>query len=226
MSLFITGTDTGVGKTVVTALLARYFQQAGHSVCVYKPVQTGSVVERPEDPWQVRDWLGQPEFPMACSYCFELPAAPLVSDLGREIRWEKLLDDFQALKRRYDVVLVEGAGGVRVPITATHDMRDLMQDFGLPVLVVARPTLGTINQTLLTVESLRARRLPVLGVLVSNCPENSADPAIQTLPAVLEQWLSVPYLGTLPPFPLASGWLRALSHYPPAIERMGSLVTK
>ena len=196
MSFFITGTDTGVGKTVVTAALASLLTARGKHVCVYKPVQTGAT--HPEDLETVKTLTGLSDLSMHCSYCFEIPAEPLVADTRGEIQIAQLKNDFDRLRQTHECVLVEGAGGVHVPITKDASMIDLMKDFGLPVIVVARPNLGTINHTLLTVEALLARKIPVHGVVVSGYPVDSDDPAVATLPEIFRLRLPVPLLAWVP----------------------------
>jgi dethiobiotin synthetase len=200
---FITGTDTNVGKTVCTAFLAAVALSHGHRVCVYKPVQTGLAdpSQPVSDPEQVAEWLGHPErLTIECSYRFNPPVAPLVADPEGTIDLEKIQADFRCLQASHDVVLVEGAGGVAVPFTTEFDTRDLIQHLGIPTIVVARPDLGTINHTRLTLEGLQAKGVPVAGVLVSGYPEHTTDLAVQTLPEVFVQWLSAPVLAWLPRF--------------------------
>jgi dethiobiotin synthetase len=208
---FVTGTDTGVGKTVVTAGLAAAAARQGLSVCVYKPIQTGSpTLDVAEDPQQIQTWLGEGVVSVTHSYNFLIPVAPYVADPQRTIRLEKIVEDFRSLQARYDVVLVEGAGGVRVPIAPQIDTRHLIQALGLPTLLVARPNLGTINHTLLSVESLQQAGIQVQGVIVSNMPEGEAlaasqDVAVQTLQDVFKAFLPVSLLGTVPPLALQEG---------------------
>lgn len=201
MSLFITGTGTGVGKTVVTAALAAWLKSRGESFCVYKPIQTGSPdASIPEDPTTINQWLGG-GVKTFCSYCFPDPVAPYAADPERTIQSGKILQDFKALQKQHRIVLVEGAGGVRVPVAKHLEMIDLIRMLQLPVLVVTYPQLGTINHTLLTVESLLNQRLEVKGVVVSDYPaaeDESQDIAIRTLLPTLEAFLPVPILGTLP----------------------------
>lgn len=205
MSFFITGTDTGVGKTVVTAALASLLTARGKRVCVYKPVQTGAMF--PEDLETVKTLTGLSDLSTHCSYCFEIPAAPMVADTRGEIQIAQLKKDFDRLRKTHDCVLVEGAGGVHVPITQDYAMIDLMKTFGLPVIVAARPNLGTINHTLLTVEALLARQIDVHGVVVSGYPTDSTEAAVATLPDVFRQWLPVPLLALLPPLSRSPGEL-------------------
>ncbi len=203
MSCFITGTGTGVGKTVVTAGLAGYFAARGDKVCVYKPVQTGAESpEQPPDLMQVRAWAGN--IPLFCSYVFRDPVAPYAADPEHTITSEALIDNFNRLRREYDVLLVEGAGGLRVPVAPGLEMADLIRMFHLPVIVVASPQLGTINHILLTVEALHRRQVDIHGVVVSGMPENSPDPAIRTLKDTLDPFLTENWW-TLPRFDLGPG---------------------
>jgi dethiobiotin synthetase len=206
MSLFITGTGTDVGKTVLTAGLAAMLRAQGQSFCVYKPIQTGSPdPAHPEDLERIRDWVGA-DVPVHCSYCFAEPVAPYAADPGRTIDPHQLLLDFKRLQRDYAVVLVEGAGGVRVPVAPHLEMIDLIRMYQLPVLVAACPRLGTLNHILLTMDALARRRIEVKGLVISGLPqEPSADPAMASLLETLEPFLTVPLLGVLPPLALASG---------------------
>ncbi|HEY9687145.1 MAG TPA: dethiobiotin synthase [Coleofasciculaceae cyanobacterium] len=199
MSLFITGTGTNVGKTVVTAGLAAVLHACGESFCVYKPIQTGSPdPARPEDLVQIQEWVGA-KIPTHCTYCLPMPAAPYAADADRIIDPQRLLLDFKRLQQEYKTVLVEGAGGVRVPVAPQFEMIDLMDLFQLPTVVVAGPSLGTINQILLTLEALERRQLEVKGVVISGMPNPPLqDPAVATLRQTLEPFLNVPLLGVLP----------------------------
>lgn len=223
MSFFITGTDTGVGKTLVTAGLAAVLVAQGKRVCVVKPVQTGSLLKHSaqtlraalesnvlaDDLVEVLKLTGQPEnLDTFCSYCFKIPAAPLVADTEGVIDPRRLVEDVRKLQQQYDVVLVEGAGGIRVPITHHYDMADLIKELGLPTIVVTRPDLGTINHTLLTVDVLKARQIPVHGVVVSRYPQHTRDEAVLKLEGVLKRWLNVPLLGIIPDMTLQAGSLR------------------
>lgn len=219
MSLFITGTDTGVGKTVITAALASWMCRQGKSVCVYKPVQTGSEnLSEPEDPMQVTAWVDSDRLTVHHTYNFHPPVAPYVADPDRTIEVAQIVRDFERLRGAHDLVLVEGAGGVRVPVAPGVEMAGLMKALNTPVLVVARPNLGTINHTLLTVEALLARGLSVAGVVVSNYPEHTDDLAIRALPEVLREFLPVPLLALVPPVELGPGCFQSDGAWVSAVE--------
>jgi dethiobiotin synthetase len=213
-ALFITGTDTNVGKTVVTAGLTASLLAMGRSVCVFKPIQTGSVdLAHPEDPEQVRKWVGDhAALALKNRFNFHPPVAPYVADTERVIKLDPIRQDLAEYRSQYDWVLVEGAGGVRVPITppgtGISETRDLITALDIPALVVSRPNLGTINHTLMSVESLQAKGVRVLGVVVTNHPDETReeirDEAIASLPEVLAEFLPVPVLAWIPPLALGN----------------------
>ncbi len=164
--LFVTGTDTGVGKTFVSCALIRAARAAGHRVFAFKPIETGC---------PAGDW-GEDQRALAeaatdvvrGTYRLSLPAAPWVAAQaeGVEIDLNRVATDFLA-GNEADRVLVEAAGGWRVPITRAGDTSDLARLCALPVLVVARAGLGTINHTLLTLEAIHRDGLSLAGVVLS-----------------------------------------------------------
>ena len=160
--LFVTGTDTGVGKSYVAALLA-----AGLEAAYWKPVQSG--VDADAD-W-VRRVTGLPaERVLPETYRLREPLSP--HEAARREGVQIKMSRFALPEQKR--LIVEGAGGVMVPLDDRHLMVDLMAALGLPVLVVARSELGTINHTLLTLDQLRRRGCPLLGVVV-NGPSNPAQ---------------------------------------------------
>jgi dethiobiotin synthetase len=172
--LFITGTGTGVGKTVVAAAIAAALTDRGEPVAASKPVVTG--LEEPPDPTWPRDHEllasitgARPE--EVAPYRFGPPVSPhLAAELtGTALQPAAIVD---GIARRADgrVAIVEGAGGLLVPITTGYSMRDLARDLGLPVIIAAHPGLGTINHTLLTIEASRAVGLDVASVVLTPWP--------------------------------------------------------
>lgn len=182
-ALFVAGTDTGVGKTRVSALLAAQAQAAGLSVAYYKPVQTGVPAGLPpEDPDYINHALPG-KVDTYCRYCFEPPVAPAAADPDGMISLTQVAADIEAYQQRYDLVLVEGAGGLAVPVSPQALTLDWIETLNLPVFLVARSGLGTMNHTLLSIAALQARKIPVVGVLFNFYPAEpqKADIAIQTL---------------------------------------------
>ncbi len=190
---FVTGTGTDVGKTFVTAGLAAWLSCHQKKVAVYKPIQTGSDLLKPADPQQIQDWGTHSATSLHHTFVFESPVAPTVADVKGEITFEPVQDKVSELRTQFDVVLIEGAGGLMVPFTQNSLCVDWVQSLSVPVILVASPFLGTINHTLLSIELLKQRNIPVTALVVSGIPEETDDLAISTLQMQLEQWaLGVP----------------------------------
>ena len=211
---FISGTDTEVGKTWVTALLALHYLQQGARVAVYKPVQTGVTTDDEYDTsWvyaHVAQWLTSldeadriQQLQVKTGFAYKAPAAPSVADTEQTFDEQAVLKQANALAGEVDVLLVEGAGGVFVPLNQKRLLTsDLIRHLGMSTLVVACPNLGTINHTLLSVEALRNQGCSVAGVLVHESqPLTSvqrASVAVQTVMQELGRHLNAPLLGSLP----------------------------
>ena len=167
---FVTGTDTGVGKTVVSCALARGLHARGVDVGVMKPSETGVEAAGPLDALALREAAGV-EDPLddVCPQAFALPAAPTVAAAaeGREVDADAIRSAWKRLAERHELMIVEGAGGLLVPIWAGATMADLAAELGLPLVLVVRGALGTINHTRLTLEAAAQRELTVAGVVIS-----------------------------------------------------------
>jgi len=178
--LFVTATDTGVGKTEVTCALLRDARARGLDAVGMKPAQSGVVPGEPSDAERLaRASDGAEALEVVCPYSFAAPLAPAVAARveGKEISFARIVDGARALAARHDAILVEGAGGLLVPLTDRETYADLAAVLGLPVLVVARAGLGTVNHTALTVEALRRRGLSVAGI-VMNRTTSTDDPSV------------------------------------------------
>jgi len=178
--VFVTGTDTGVGKTVVACALASGLRDRGLDVGVMKPAETGVPDDGPLDARALRAAAGVGDpLDLVCPQTFALPAAPTVAARheGRAVDLAAIDAAFAALRERHDWLVVEGAGGLRVPAADGLDMAGLAARLELPVLLVARAALGTINHTLLTLEAIRASGLRLAGVVINHVdgPLSEAD---------------------------------------------------
>lgn len=184
--VFVTGTDTGVGKTLTSACLVRAWGAA-----YWKPVQTGLALE-PGDTATVADLAAvSPDRLLAPRHTFQAPLSPQAAAALEGVGIT--LEDFRLPTTGHPMV-VEGAGGVLVPLSDTTLMIDLMARLALPVVVVARTDLGTINHTLLTLSALRTRHLRIAGVVL-NGPANPDNRA------AIEHFGGVPVLADLPRLP-------------------------
>lgn len=201
--LFISGTDTGVGKTYVSCALARGLRDQGVDVGVMKPVETGVTKAGPEDAIALREAAGVDDpLDLICPLQFEMPAAPEAAARaeGRALALQPIDDAFATLSARHEALLVEGAGGLLVPFDATTSMADLALRLGLPVLLVARASLGTINHTLLSLEGCERRGIELIGVVLSHSDGvlSGADAANLEL---LRTALGGRLVGEIPPMP-------------------------
>ncbi|MBI2954630.1 MAG: dethiobiotin synthase [Chloroflexi bacterium] len=203
--LFVTGTDTGVGKTVVAGALGALFRLRGVDVGVMKPVQSGGVREGghlfSEDSRFLRKAAGVDDDPALVNpYCLEPPASPNVaaSISGVQIDLNVITTAFQKLTSLHELLIVEGAGGLLVPITDDFLMADLVVALGLPLVVVARPNLGTINHALLTLRYAQHLGIKTIGTVINGYREEEAGIPEKTSPAIIERLSGVPIIGTLP----------------------------
>lgn len=170
--IFITGTDTDVGKTVIAGCLAAALSRAGKKTAYYKPVQCGSLLEgkiKSPDLALVKELSGIPYTALANDFCFSLAASPhLAAEHDKaKVDISIIKNHIRSLVKEYDIVLIEGAGGLIVPLTRTYTVLNLIQDLSVPVLVVARAGLGTINHASLTVSTLKSFEIPILGLILN-----------------------------------------------------------
>jgi dethiobiotin synthetase len=200
--LFVTGTDTGVGKTLVACALVHRLREKGWSVAGMKPVAAGCEDGRFPDVEALADASGRP-FPRALinPYPLALPIAPHLAARaeGVEIRPQPILEAFRHLAREAEGVIVEGVGGFRVPLASDWDTADLAVRLALPMILVVGMRLGCLNHALLTGEAIRARGLHLAGWVA-----NTLDPAMAAFHdnvAALEERLGAPCLGVVPALP-------------------------
>jgi len=193
MNYFVTGTDTGIGKTFVTNLLVRSLRKAGMDSVGMKPICCGDRGDAELLQAAADNSVGIDE---VNPVWLEVPAAPYTASMVEErmIDIPAVLATYRRLRKTHPSVLVEGVGGWMVPIRQDYYVRDLAADIGLPVLVVAANKLGTINHTLLTVQSIQASGQVCAGVIL-NSPSPQADLiSFTTNKAILEHLLDVPIL--------------------------------
>ena len=196
--IFVTATDTGVGKTVLTAGLALALRERVHSVGVVKPVQSGALAADPEgDAMLLKRWTGVSETAEEIApLAFAAPVAPLVAARleGRTIDLRDAVDGVRRVAERYCAVVVEGAGGLMVPVGEHWTIGDVAVALRVPLLVVARAGLGTVNHTVLTVFAAQGLGLEIVGVVLNGRSDGSSETNAQ----LIEQLAGVPVLGWTP----------------------------
>jgi len=257
---FITGTDTGVGKTVITAALIKAIGLLGLKACGMKPIETGcqrvqssefGVTDKfinnddiskllichagldpassfsldsrfrgndnecgfidkpfdkrtellPADGMFLKEMAGMDDsIDLVTPIRFESPLAPLTASEieGTSVDFEKIQKSYTALLKNYDVIILEGIGGLLVPIKRDYFVLDLARDFGLPIIVVSRPGLGTLNHTLLTVNYAIKEGLDVAGIIINYSKPPEGTLAEETNPEIIKQISPVPIIGIFP----------------------------
>lgn len=202
---FITGTDTGVGKTIIAGALIKVLGFLGLKTSGMKPIECGCAREGnvliPSDGMFLKNIAQMQEHvTQVTPCCFESPLAPLpASEIEQKnISVRDIKKAYYSLRAQYDAVIVEGIGGLMVPLKTNYFLVDLAKELGLPLIVVAKPGLGSINHTMLTVNYALKEGLEVAGVIInySNPPEGSL--AEETNPQLLKQICPVPLIGIFP----------------------------
>jgi dethiobiotin synthetase len=204
MGFFVTGTDTEVGKTLVSGALLLLLQKKYSQVIGYKPVVAG--VSLIDGKLQNEDLVtlalasnheAAKNISNICPYILETPSAPhlVAKKNGIELNYDKMLDGFRNLEKQTEAIVVEGVGGFKVPFHQNKDSADFAQDLGLPVILVVGMRLGCINHALLTVEAVLSRGLILAGWVANTIgPMNLLDENIRSL----SQLIKAPLLGTIP----------------------------
>lgn len=207
LGLIVTGTDTGVGKTHVAALIVRQLRESGLRAGAYKPVCSGATttaagVTQWDDVERLRAACGGDGVPVdrVCPQRWRAPLAPPLAarDEGGRVDWTELTAGLSRWLPYADHLVVEGVGGWLCPLTETRTFADWAAEIAAPILVVARPGLGTINHTLLTIGAIRQRRLPIAGVMFSHAEPSVSARAARDNAREIEARSGVPVLGEVP----------------------------
>ncbi len=199
--IFVTGTDTGVGKTVITAGVAAALRSEGMDVGVCKPIQSGHLATDPEgDTMQLLTLSGVEDAPaMVNRYSFSAALAPLVAARleDQTISAEEVIGHVAQMDGVHDSLLVEGAGGFMVPLAPGWTVANLAGSLGFPVLIVARPGLGTVSHTMMTAMMIQASGLEVAGVVMNGWGPDT-DAISRDNAAMIEEFGGVKVLGMTP----------------------------
>ena len=202
-AIFVTGTDTGVGKSLVTGLLARHLKERGFMVVTQKWIQTGSHVHADINlhlkimgvsKAEIKDYLDS-----ICPYVFSLPASPHLAAKAEKKRIDiaRIKRSFKLLSSKFDFVIVEGVGGSLVPVDEKYLVVDIAKELNLPVLVVAQNKLGAINHTLMTIEVLKHRKIKILGILFNDY-KGQDKLVLKDNPDIIRKLTKQNILGVLP----------------------------
>lgn len=200
---FITGTDTGVGKTIVTACLANLFKN--QNVGVMKPIETGVDPEcsssSNSDAKFLMEITGvQDPLEDVSPYRLKSPASPYQAARieGKVIDPERILERFRTLQSKHSMMLVEGIGGLMVPIAQRYKVTDLALQMGLSLIIVSRVQVGTLNHTLMTINAAQQQGLKIKGVILNPAYEGELEPIEAEQGKLIEEFSGIPILGTCP----------------------------
>ena len=195
--IFVTGTDTEIGKTVIAGGLAAILKQTGANVGVMKPISTGDMTDA-----EYLKHVTQVDDPLhlinPVSLCHPLAPSVSANIEGKLVDMLEISKAYSILKQKYDYLIVEGVGGIAVPINDDKLVVDLIKYLGLPIIIVANAGLGTINHTMLTVEYARQHQITILGIVLNMFQSEKTSLAELTNPKEIERVTQIPVLGVVP----------------------------
>ncbi len=203
--VFITATDTGVGKTLISASLAWKLSQHDDKICVMKPFATSDKVFskkfNSKDLYLLSKSINLTEDQSYLNpYFYKLPASPYMASKILKANPPSVmgaLKKFSYLKKKYNFIIVEGIGGVMVPIDQKYNLVDFIKLTRLSIIIVTTPVIGTINHTLLTIQKCKDHNIPIKGIIFNKMPENP-NIVMRSTPSFIERLTKIPVLGTIP----------------------------
>ncbi len=190
MAIFVAGTSTGVGKTITCAYIIKKFKNVINNLKYWKPIQTGFPTD--DDSKTVQILSEVDENFILPSLKFKEPVSPhFAAELeNKQVSVEQIINDYHYYKKHYKLV-IEGAGGIMVPITRKYLYIDFIKDLNIPVLIVVKSILGSINHSLLTIEALKKRNIEIIGLVF--CGEYNA-PYLQDTRKIINELTNVPII--------------------------------
>jgi dethiobiotin synthetase len=195
--LFVTGTDTGVGKTFFACRLIEELTRRGEKVGIFKPIETGIITEVTSDAALLKKAaLSNLPVTLISPYRFKTVAAPRVASLRerRKIVLRKIINSFRTISQNHTWSIVEGAGGLTVPIHKEFDMANLIGTLNLPLILISREKIGAINQTLLSLHYAKQLKLKVLAVILNQTEDLSDDSPLHANRKMIEEKCKIPVL--------------------------------
>ena len=209
LGFFVTGTDTEVGKTLVSGALILKLREQGKKVIGFKPVAAGTyqntngdVFNEDLEALRIASQLAPGKFEL-CSYVLDMPVAPHLAAANEGITLElnTIMQALSVIQKQGYCLVIEGAGGFLIPLNDHEDSGDLVQQIGLPMILVVGMKLGCINHALLTQEAIKARGLKIAGWIANSL--SSEMPLLKENVATLQARIDAPFLGLIPPLPKA-----------------------
>ncbi|HWO97092.1 MAG TPA: dethiobiotin synthase [Bacillus sp. (in: firmicutes)] len=198
---FVTGTDTDVGKTIISSGLAAVLKEEKIDVGVFKPLLSGIAREDPASDTSLLKQLSQTSlsYEEITPFAFKEPLAPYMAGKleGKIVRIEEILSHWEKIREKHEFFIVEGAGGISVPLGERFLVSDLIKALQLPIVIVARPNLGTFNHTFLTIQYAKSLGLSIAGIVINGINDHP-ELAEKTNPGLMETFCNVPILGITP----------------------------
>ncbi|AIF42929.1 MULTISPECIES: dethiobiotin synthase [Virgibacillus] len=200
--LFVTGTDTGIGKTFVGGGIAGALRKQGINVGVFKPMLSGEKRDEPMSDTAILKKISgdNNSYEQITPFQFNEPLAPYIAAKreGKTISLEAIMDSWNAIKETHEFFIVEGAGGLGVPFGKNYLAADVAKAIGFPLLIIARVDLGTVNHTWLTVQIAKSMGLEIAGIVLNGLEEGNQGIAEETNPDLIEEMTGIPVLAVLP----------------------------
>lgn len=204
LNIFITGTDSNIGKTFITAGIAATMQSLGYSTCVYKPIETGASKKNgfAQSPDLVYVKNIDPYIKTHCSYSLKEQALPVLAAEAENIIIDKnfIKKDYDLISSEQDCMILEGTGGVMTPVAPNFLISDLIKTLDLPAIIIVKPESGMINQALLTINHAISKGINVRGVIINHFPENTKNIDIKSTPRLIEEYSDAKILGIIKSF--------------------------
>lgn len=201
LNIFVTGSDINVGKNFITAGLAATMQSLGYQTCVYKPVETGAAEKNgfSQSPDLVFVKSIDPYIKVASSYLLKSSSEPCIAAEEENIKIDKsvIKKDYEQISKEVDCLITEGIGGVMTPVGINFYVSDIIKELNLPVVVVVKPSLNVINQTLLTINHAKEKGLNVRGVIINNFYSSQEQADIKHIPRLIEEYSGAKIVGVL-----------------------------
>ncbi len=230
--IFITGTDTGVGKTIMSGAIARYLVEKGIDCGVMKPMESGCRSEEgrliPADGTYLKAAARSSDpIDLITPYRFATPLSPyalMIQEKAEPVDLKKIAEGYQGLAAKHRFMIIEGMGGLMVPLTAEHALIDLIRLLKLPVLLVARSGLGTLNHTLLSLRYGQSRGIIFLGVLL-NQSSSRIEPSEKTNQMILSERCTLPVIGPFPYIKTKDNGEKQIQESAQVIEQNASMLS-
>ncbi len=204
MNIFVTGTEQGIGKTLVSAGLSAVMQSLGYNTGVYKPVQTHSIDEGTFliSPDLAFIKLVDPYITTHSTYLFKSPSLPCIaSEVERtKIDVDKIVTDYTLLAKKCDTLIVEGTGSLMTPITSELFSIDIAKRLNLPVVIVTKPDADSLSTVLLMIEKIKAENMKLQGIIINKYPAGSLDPSVKAFPRLIEEYSEAKIIGVIREF--------------------------